>query len=173
MTSAADFHILSLRNILGMIAVIVAILIPVGLKRIFKKDLGDLGEATEVIEEQAIDAPLIDVPPVEGTPGRRYQAVDSGVVLAGPSPGDPNLDTGRAKSKGKARAVEIITDIQEEDEDGSDSGFELYEPHRQESASPSRDEKRRGAPFRNYGAVDTAPLHRYHEDSGLRWPFTR
>ena len=42
MTSAADFHILSLRNILGLSAVIIAVLIPVGLKRIFKKDLGDL-----------------------------------------------------------------------------------------------------------------------------------
>jgi hypothetical protein len=32
MTSAEDFHILSLRNVLGLVGVGVAVLIPVGLK---------------------------------------------------------------------------------------------------------------------------------------------
>jgi len=131
MTSAADFHILSLRNILGLGAVIVAVLIPVGLKRIFKQDLGELGEAEATIEEQnAVDSEIVvpevhtfhqrPVPVEVDEQGRvkRYQAVDSGVVLAGPSAGDESLDievqgTGKSRRKGKGRALEIIADVDE------------------------------------------------------------
>lgn len=112
MTSAADFHLISVRNVLGLFAVIVAVLIPVGLKRIFKKDIGDLEEAEAAIEETAVDSAVVDVPAVEGS-SRRYQAVDSGVILAGPSRGDDNLDTGARKGKG--RALEIIADVENED----------------------------------------------------------
>lgn len=132
MTSAADFHILSLRNVLGLGAVIVAVLIPVGLKKIFKQDLGELGEAETTIEGQNTVDSEIDVPPVhpmfdgpvpvdvdDQGRVRRYQAVDSGVVLAGPSAGDPSLDTERPKRgrKGKGRALDIIADVNEDDED--------------------------------------------------------
>lgn len=128
MTSAADFHLLSLRNVLGLVAVIVAVLIPVGLKRVFKKDLGELGEAEGVLEETAVADEVVDVPVVHpvleygqhATP-RRYQAVDSGLVLAGPSTGDPNLDTGLVlppSRKGKGRALEIIADVGEDESEG-------------------------------------------------------
>jgi hypothetical protein len=130
MTSAADFHILSLRNILGLGAVIVAVLIPVGLKRIFKQDLGELGEAEATIEEHSTVDNEIIVPevhtfhqgpvPVEvDEQGRvkRYQAVDSGVILAGPSAGDESLDIDaqptKSGRKGKGRALEIIADVDE------------------------------------------------------------
>lgn len=136
MTSAADFHILSLRNVLGLGAVIVAVLIPVGLKKIFKQDLGELGEAEATIEEHQVVDTEVDVPVIHGIMQdgpvpvdvdehgrvRRYQAVDSGVVLAGPSGGDPSLDIdgshnqiGRGR-KGKGRALDIIADVNEDDE---------------------------------------------------------
>lgn len=148
MTSAADFHILSLRNILGLGAVVVAVLIPVGLKRIFKKDLGELGEAEEAIEEAGVIDETVDVPQVHtfhvgAGPGvggglgpipvevdedgrvRRYQAVDSGVILAGPSEGDESLDLVQPPrgilSKGQGRKgkgrLEIIADVNEEEEE--------------------------------------------------------
>jgi hypothetical protein len=121
MTSAEDFHILSLRNVLGLGAVIVAVLIPVALKRIFKQDLGELGEAEGVLEAQHVDGE-IEVPEVHVLHGpvpvevdeegrvKRYQAVDSGVVLAGPSAGDDSMDV-PARGKGKGRAVEIVADV--------------------------------------------------------------
>lgn len=162
MSSAADFHILSLRNILGLLAVIVAVLIPVGLKRVFKKDLSDLDEAETAIEEVPTDSAVIEVPPVDGQ-ARRYQAVDSGVILAGPSRGDENLDTG-SKRKGKGRALTIIADIQEED-DESEEVFNIDQP-----IAVVKSEKR---PM-GYGAiepVENVPSH--GERGGAWWPFAR
>lgn len=132
MTSAADFHILSMKNILGLGAVIVAVLIPVGLKKIFKQDLGELGEAEASIEEQSPmdnEVDVISVHSIYDGPVpvdvdehgriRRYQAVDSGVILAGPSSGDPSLDTDQPTRgrKGKGRALDIIADVNEDDEE--------------------------------------------------------
>ncbi|ORX40599.1 hypothetical protein BD324DRAFT_611478 [Kockovaella imperatae] len=173
MTSAADFHILSVRNILGMIAVAVAILIPVGLKRIFKKDLGDMEETAEALEEAMIEGEAVADPLPEDAVTRRYQAVDSGVVLAGPSPGDPNLDTGvpAPKNKGKGRAVEIIPDIVEEDEDEEDST--MFKP-RPTSAFTGLNDKKNAARFTNYGAVDRIPQVARHQPEGDRtWTLTR
>ncbi|WVR00166.1 hypothetical protein IAU59_007308 [Kwoniella sp. CBS 9459] len=123
MTSAADFHLLSLRNILGLCAVVVAVLIPVGLKRVFKRDLGDLGEAEEVLGETGSREREIDVPAIgDNREGRRYHAIDSGVVLSLPSRGDGS-GMGNKLIKGKGRALEIIPDdeeYEEEYEEGSE-----------------------------------------------------
>jgi hypothetical protein len=173
MTSAADFHILSLRNILGLGAVIVAVLIPVGLKRIFKQDLGELGEAEAIIEEHnAVDTD-IDVPavhtyyqgpvPVEvDEHGRvkRYQAVDSGVVLAGPSAGDESLDidAGKIRSKGKGRALEIITDVDE-----TDSGEGESRIHNSQQAVRQKRQsmgEKRGRQMKGYGSIETVNVAR-------------
>jgi hypothetical protein len=176
MTSAADFHILSLRNILGLGAVIVAVLIPVGLKRIFKQDLGELGEAEATIEEQyAVDSE-VDVPavhtfhqgpvPVEvDEHGRvkRYQAVDSGVILAGPSAGDDSLDIdastdmGKSKRKGKGRALEIIADVDETGE------YEIHDSQQSlaSQVSVGADEKRgRRALMKGYGSIEPVDVKR-------------
>ncbi|WVW86185.1 hypothetical protein I302_108226 [Kwoniella bestiolae CBS 10118] len=119
MTSAADFHILSLRNILGLLAVVVAVLIPVGLKRVFKRDLGDLGEAEEIFNDtdRRNDRDIM-VPSIEGSEigGRRYHAIDSGVVLSLPSTGNGENMGNKLIRKGKGRALEIIHDEDEEDE---------------------------------------------------------
>lgn len=121
MTSAADFHILSARNVFGLVAVVVAVLIPVGLKRIFKQELGDLNTAEAVLSTQRIEDVEIVVPAVhsisgEGGRGRRYVALDSGMDLAGPSAGDENLDIVPVTVKGKGKIVEIFANIKEEDE---------------------------------------------------------
>lgn len=130
MTSAADFHILSARNVFGLVAVVVAVLIPVGLKRVFKKDLGELSEAEAVLAEQSVEDVEVVVPGVHSVEdesvggmkvGRRYCAVDSGLILAGPSPGDqslhPERDTRVTGGKGKGRSMEIFAHIMEEDEE--------------------------------------------------------
>ncbi|OWZ67408.1 hypothetical protein AYX15_01553 [Cryptococcus neoformans] len=116
MTSAADFHILSLRNILGLSAVIIAVLIPVGLKRIFKKDLGDLGEAEEALASTRGGDREINVPAVGQSHGRMYHAIDSGVVLATPSKGN-GMDMRRKLVKSQGRVLEIIPDHESDAED--------------------------------------------------------
>lgn len=103
MTSAEDFHILSLRNILGLSAVIVAVLIPVGLKRVFRKDLGELGEAEEELaEEEETERlqPVVD------------HAIDSGVCLAPPSTGE----FATSNAKGKTKLLPTVRDEQEDDD---------------------------------------------------------
>ena len=196
MTSADDFHILSVRNILGLCAVVVAVLIPVGLKRVFRKDLGELGEAEEVIDESAVDATVVDVPavhvqglgvPVEmdedGRP-KRYQAVDSGVRLAGPSPGDPSLDitsaTGTKRDKGKGRAVEItahITDDDESDEAGQYPSHDSAKPVKSKVRQFGNDIKKSGMKrLQGYGAIEPQPVlvqGRDVEGPGGWWAFSR
>lgn len=125
MTSAADFHILSARNVFGLVAVVVAVLIPVGLKRVFKQDLGDLNAAESALAAQSVEDVDIVVPavhPIGGSDratGRRYHALDSGMDLAGPSAGDENLDLAPTpRGKGKGKTVEIFANIVEEEEEG-------------------------------------------------------
>jgi hypothetical protein len=196
MTSADDLHVLSVRNVLGLIAVVVAVMIPVGLKRVFKKDLGALGEEVveEVLVEEVQEGEQGDVVShqhqyqhVEGygsTEVYRYHAVDSGVVLAGPSAGgedyhpDVDLDTivsgqgkGRGKEKGKGTGrmgrrerLQIIADIREEDEDPTlEGGDQVVQLERQQMEQPavrtgekrSRGEGRTGVQ-RMYGATDNS-----------------
>lgn len=167
MTSAADFHLLSVRNVLGLCAVIVAVLIPVGLKRLFRKDLGDLGEAEAALEAEAVDTREVNVPPIDDAQPRRYQAVDSGVVLAGPSTGDPNLDIGAKVNKGKARAVEIIAEIREDDE-GDYTVYDVDQAHANvETIMPPRTNR----PVKGYGAIE--PVERERVDVGPTWPYSR
>jgi hypothetical protein len=171
MTSAADFHILSLRNILGLCAVIVAVLIPVGLKRIFRKDLGELGEAEGVLEETVVDDTEVDVPPVHqvlevdehGVP-MRFQAIDSGVVLAGPSQGDDSLDlTPTRNGKGKGRALEIVADVAESEED------QVFASERAERVGAEKHRTYR--PIRGYGAIEPVSVVNDRMEPGLFWPF--
>ncbi|ORY33423.1 hypothetical protein BCR39DRAFT_563941 [Naematelia encephala] len=188
MTSAADFHILSLRNVLGLIAVMVAVLIPVGLKRVFRKDLGEL-EETASETESIINGPIMDdvdvpVPAYPQISPGTYRAVDSGLVLAGPSSGDPNLDTdtdyirapsskigikGKGKGKGKAKLLDVIVDQDDEEDEGGEERrrYEIYDPHSRSehvvlpsSNSGTVNEKRRAgyAPFRGYGAIESVPI---------------
>jgi hypothetical protein len=165
MTSAADFHILSLRNVLGLCAVVVAVLIP--------KDLGELGEAEGVFEETAADESAIDVPPVHqvlevdehGVP-RRFQAIDSGLVLAGPSRGDASIhpDLPAGDRKGKRRALDIIADVAEDDE----AHIDQYE----ERDTPA-EKHRVHAPIRGYGSIEPVQPVSDRTEPGVLWPFAR
>lgn len=178
MTSPEDFKILSPRNILGMAAVIVAVLIPVGLKRVIRTDLGDLSEedvSAVVIGPEGEGERLeniSDAQPIEfddnGLP-KRYQAVDSGVLLSGPSAGDRNMDhdesvvsggrsvlppmPGTKPGKGKGRA--ILIDVMDDSADPGGSAYELGST----TAEPAT---RKGRPFkpagvRGYGTIDINP----------------
>ncbi|KAL1412714.1 hypothetical protein Q8F55_000461 [Vanrija albida] len=125
MTSADDFQIISVRNVLGLVAVAVAVLIPIGLKRVFKTDLSDLGpdEQEQAVEGTTLE-PVQPVPVEFDASGRAtgFQAVDSGIVLAGPSDGDVSLielDDAQ-RGKGKGRSPERLVDI-----DGDDAAYDL------------------------------------------------
>jgi hypothetical protein len=181
MTSAADFHILSLRNILGLLAVVVAVLIPVGLKRVFRNDLGELGEAEEVLE----DVPTVSVREV-GVEGRRYRAVDSGVVLAGPSLGSEDVhpderrsQRGKGKGKERERDITIIADIREAIEDEGEEGeYEIYDPDgRVESVTVQKlgGEKRGGV--KGSGAInersEVEAMDGRGDGQGVWWGFSR
>jgi len=189
MTSADDFHILSVRNVLCLGAVIVAVLIPVGLKRVFNKDLGDLGEEEEVTDTLPvanIDG-VEDIPapvPVEfdehGLP-QRYQAVDSGVVLAGPSEGDPAYDLvpdsnrrrlpipglpgmGKLGGKGKGKHAHLQPTDDDSDSLSAYSAYELSHTVRPASLRSTRSKSK---PVRGYGTIDIE--HEEREQVSSRW----
>jgi membrane-associated protease RseP (regulator of RpoE activity) len=162
MTSAADFHILSARNVFGLVAVVVAVLIPVGLKRVFKQDLGELNEAEAVLAEQSLEDTDIIVPVIhsfgdsaEEVTGRRHLAQDSGMDLAGPSAGDGSLDVPPiAGVKGKSKVVGIFPKVT----DGGEAA----------SGGLAGVSSRRGdgkEPVKGYGATDA---YRPTNPSGVR-----
>lgn len=162
MTSADDFKLLSPRNIFGLAAVIVAVLIPVGLKRVFRTDLGDLGEeeteaTLEVLDD--IPAPLAVEFDEHGVPIAR--AVDSGVQLAGPSSG---------VLKPKARAWFLDAD---DDDAAAASTYELrdpsqpLQPKRSMTFNPFK-AAREYNPLRSYGTVTLD-----HVDHGASTPWWR
>ncbi|TXT05946.1 hypothetical protein VHUM_03707 [Vanrija humicola] len=152
MTSADDFKIISVRNVLGLVAVAIAVLIPVGLKRVFKTDLSDLGADDQTVEETTLEAvqPVAVEFDASGRP-TGYQAVDSGIVLAGPSEGDPNLiDAGDQPGKGKARSTARLVDI-----DGDDAAYDL--PTSVPSSPPPFDPSRpRPLAANGYGTIAPA-----------------
>lgn len=177
MTSAEDFKILSPRNIIGLGAVIVAVLIPVGLKRVFKTDLGDLGEeAAAGVEGESLE----DIPEAQhvefdehGLPlGGRYQAVDSGVNLAGPSVGDhdESVVSGRRSvlppmpgSKGKGRS--ILIDVVDDAADPGTSAYELAP-----EAPPRKTGGFKPTGLRGYGTINIDPAEpQQRKEASSKW----
>jgi len=51
MTSADDFHLISWRNFLGLSAVVVGVLIPVGLRYYFKRELASVQDIEEPTDD--------------------------------------------------------------------------------------------------------------------------
>jgi len=51
MTSADDFHLISWRNFFGLAAIVVGVLIPVGLRFVWKKELQSVAEVDAEAEE--------------------------------------------------------------------------------------------------------------------------
>ncbi|RDB30948.1 Transmembrane protein 41B [Hypsizygus marmoreus] len=64
MTSADDFHLISWPNFFGLAAIVVGVLIPVGLRYWFRKEVDSVVEAEEEAEEQS--ALILDEEEVEG-----------------------------------------------------------------------------------------------------------
>ena len=68
MTSADDFHLISWRNFLGLSAVVVGVMIPVGLRYYFKRDIqavADVEAEAEAAEEEVTgDRILAQGPPI-------------------------------------------------------------------------------------------------------------
>jgi uncharacterized membrane protein YdjX (TVP38/TMEM64 family) len=54
MTSADDFHLISWRNFFGLAAVVVGVMIPVGLRYWFRKEVDNAGIIGEVEEEEGV-----------------------------------------------------------------------------------------------------------------------
>lgn len=95
MTSPDDFHLISWKNFLGLSAVVVGVLIPVGLRYILSRRVGRIA-LEEDFEEEA------------GTEGR-YSDEDP-VIAQGPA---------ALTKKGKATSqLILISDSEEEDDDG-------------------------------------------------------
>lgn len=176
MTSAEDFKILSPRNILGMAAVIVAVLIPVGLKRVFKTDFGDLSDQPEAVALDTADAQAVEFDE-HGLPKRT--ATDAGVTLAGPSQGEPenedSVASGRrsilppmpgTRGKGKGRA--ILIDVVDDDPGGS--AYELGVPEPETAPAPAK--KGIFKPLRGlqgYGTIDIDPAEPRAQASSSWW----
>jgi hypothetical protein len=62
MTSADDFHLISWRNFFGLAAIVVAVLIPVGLRYVWKKELQSVAQADAGIVPSDVEgeAPLFE-----------------------------------------------------------------------------------------------------------------
>jgi hypothetical protein len=73
MTSADDFHLISWRNFLGLSAVVVGVLIPVGLRYYFKRELASVAGVDHVesaeSEEQGEEDLILEVGP-QGDPNK-------------------------------------------------------------------------------------------------------
>ena len=65
MTSADDFHLVSWRNFLGLSAVVIGVLIPVGLRYYFKREFASVAhvEPTEELMETDIDGHALTTAP--------------------------------------------------------------------------------------------------------------
>jgi hypothetical protein len=102
MTSAEDFHLISWRNFLGLSAVVVGVLIPVGLRYFFKRELDSVSDV-----EQADDNE------VRGANG------DDQILAVGPYVG---------RNKGKTSRLVILDDDEASDDffdDDTDSDIIL------------------------------------------------
>ncbi|KAL7418482.1 hypothetical protein Q5752_006940 [Cryptotrichosporon argae] len=153
MTSAADLHVLSVRNVLALAAVAVAVLVPVGLKRVFRKDLGELGDIeraakarvepadadADVDAEQAapIDDDNASVRATDAAYAQpTFRAVDSGLRLARPSTGIDGAHEPGRKPKRLGTILEHPPAVH---------------------AEPGRPAGKRGAVSVGYGAIEPAP----------------
>lgn len=64
MTSAADFNLLSWKNFFLLSAVVVGVLIPVGLRYYFKREVASAAEGADVLDQLPQDDPILAVGPL-------------------------------------------------------------------------------------------------------------
>lgn len=123
MTSADDFHLISWRNFFGLAIIVVAVLIPVGLRYVWKKELQGIAEADAGVpqreDEEEARAPLLGYVDEEET--------EDVILQAGPAVA---MHKGKqtAKLLGDGLNVDaklVLLNEEEEDvEEGRDSGSE-------------------------------------------------
>lgn len=82
MTSAADFHLISWKNFFFLSAVVVGVMIPVGLRYYFKRELATVADVeaaaeaeAEVLQAENGDTILAEGPPVDMTKGKTAQLI--------------------------------------------------------------------------------------------------
>lgn len=90
MTSAADFHLISWKNFFLLSAVVVGVMIPVGLRYFFKRELASVADVEATAEVE----------------GERYQDEDEDVILAQGPPIHPN--------KGQTAQLIVLSDDESE-----------------------------------------------------------
>lgn len=99
MTSAADFHLISWKNFFLLSAIVVGVMIPVGLRYFFKREL----------------VAVVDVEATADAEAERYHDEDEDVILAQGPPIDPR--------KGKTGQLIVLSDDEDElysDEDSDE-----------------------------------------------------
>lgn len=101
MTSAKDFHLLSWRNFLGLSAIVVGVLIPVGLRYYFKGAVADVTDTEEMA----------------GDVERMLDDEESGL-----RPEDPILAEGAVAAVKRNRAAAAQLVLLDDDEDDEDEG---------------------------------------------------
>lgn len=90
MTSADDFHLISWRNFLGLSAVVIGVLIPVGLRYYFKRELASVQDVgSEGLEEAEEGDQILAVGP--RTPPKKFKK-NSQLVLMDEDDTDDFLD---------------------------------------------------------------------------------
>jgi len=84
MTSADDFHLISWKNFLGLSAIVVGVLIPVGLRYWFKRDVEQL-EQVEEEEVEEVEEVAVNKNTVEYSSDEDDDNDDDIILEAGPS----------------------------------------------------------------------------------------
>ncbi|KAH6887265.1 hypothetical protein BKA70DRAFT_1462638 [Coprinopsis sp. MPI-PUGE-AT-0042] len=111
MTSPADFHLISWRNFFGLAAIVVGVMIPVGLRYWFRREVAiaeEVPEEGEQVDEDAEDTVIaVGPPPAHKKFSRNRPLLQQDGTLAGYSSdedddGDVILEAGPAIDDGKA-----------------------------------------------------------------------
>lgn len=118
MTSADDFHLISWRNFFGLAAIVVAVLIPVGLRYVWKKELqgvaqADVGE--DVTTEPEGEAPFLAYADDDGSED------EDEVLQMGPAVVDKGKKVKTVLGEGVDGNAKLV--LMQEDDETIDAGF--------------------------------------------------
>jgi len=95
MTSARDFKLISWKNFLGLSAIVVAVLIPVGLRYYWRDELDSVAQADRQVGEQglALEGVIVESGPIPLDKGRK--AASGRLVLLDDSDSDLQVEDGQ------------------------------------------------------------------------------
>lgn len=146
MTSAADFHLISWKNFFLLSAVVVGVMIPVGLRYVFKRELAGVA-ATEAVADE--------VEAMENGEGTMSDDSNSDRILA---EGPPAVggDVGKAKAVATARLIMLEDDDDDDYSDDSDDEDIILEAGPALVVKPKEDEQ----PSTSSVPSSSSPTHR-------------